>query len=149
VVYAVERDPEALHWLHRNVRGRHAAGDRPAVVVAGDAVTPKVLSGLNGRVDLVLANPPYVPLGTVLPPEVAGHDPDRAVTAGPDGLSVIRPLLTRAAALLRPNGWCGVEHDDSHGEVVPRLLAAQRAWTAIADHPDLAGRPRFATARRR
>ncbi|HEX6074758.1 MAG TPA: peptide chain release factor N(5)-glutamine methyltransferase [Micromonosporaceae bacterium] len=149
VVYAVERAPEALFWLHRNARRCHAAGDRPVAVVAGDAVASNVLSGLNGRVDLVLANPPYVPLGTVLPPEVAIHDPGQALTAGPDGLAVIRPLLTRAGALLRPDGWFGVEHDDSHGEVVPRLLAAQNTWTVIADHPDLAGRPRFATARRR
>ena len=148
VVYAVERDPGALYWLHRNARQCQITGDRPVVVVTGDAVAPSVLSGLNGRADLVLANPPYVPEGAVLPPEVAEHDPDQAVIAGPDGLTVIRPLLTRAEALLRSGGWVGVEHDDSHGETVPRLLTAQRAWTAVTDHADLTGRPRFVTARR-
>lgn len=149
VVYAVERDPRALRWLHRNARRRHAAGDRPVVVVAGDAVSPRVLTGLNGRVDLVLANPPYVPRDATLPPDVAGHDPGEALYAGPDGLAVILPLLLRASSLLSVGGWFGVEHDDSHGAVLPRLLAEPGVWTRIADHQDLAGRPRFATARRR
>lgn len=149
VVYAVENDSQALYWLHRNARERNTAGDRPVVVVTGDAVSPKVLAGLDGRVDLVLSNPPYVPLGTPLPPEVAAHDPGRALYAGPDGLAVIRPLLTRAAALLRPGGWLGVEHDDSHAEAVPRLLESRNVWTGTRDHRDLAGRPRFATAQRR
>jgi release factor glutamine methyltransferase len=148
VVYAVENDPRALYWLHRNARRRNAAGDRPVVVVAADAVSPRVLSGLDGRVDLVLSNPPYVPLGTPLPPEVAVHDPEQALYAGPDGMEVIRPLLTRAASLLRSGGWLGLEHDDSHGEAVPRLLQAGDAWADIADHCDLADRPRFVTARR-
>jgi release factor glutamine methyltransferase len=149
VVYAVENDSQALYWLHRNARQRNLAGDRPVAVVTGDAVSPKVLAGLDGRVDLVLSNPPYVPQGTPLSAEVAEHDPDRALYAGPDGLAVIRPLLTRAAALLRPGGWLGVEHDDSHGEAVPRLLVSSDVWTAISAHRDLADRPRFATAQRR
>lgn len=144
-VYAVERDPHALVWLHRNAAVRHAAGDRAVTVVAGDAVAPEVLAGLDGRVALVLANPPYVPTGVVVPAEVAAHDPYPAVYAGADGLAVILPLIARAWALLRPGGRLGIEHDDSHGKVVPWLLAAA-GFAEPADHPDLAGRPRFATA---
>ncbi|MGH3714579.1 MAG: peptide chain release factor N(5)-glutamine methyltransferase [Micromonosporaceae bacterium] len=146
-VYAVERDPGALVWLHHNATLRTAAGDRPVTVVAGDAVAPAVLAGLDGTVDLVLANPPYVPEGSAVPPEVAGHDPYAAVYAGRDGLDVIRPLVARAAALLRPGGAVGIEHDDSHGEAVPALLAAA-GFHHTTDHADLTGRPRFATARR-
>jgi len=146
-VYAVESDPAALRWLHRNATRQRDAGDRPVTVVAGDAVAPEVLAGLDGRVDLVLANPPYVPSGVEVPPEVDEHDPASAVFAGPDGLEVIRPLIARAAALLRPGGWFGVEHDDSHGSAVPELLASA-GWESLADHPDLTGRPRYATARR-
>jgi release factor glutamine methyltransferase len=78
-------------------------------------------------------------------PEVLA-DPAEAVFAGPDGLAVIPHVLARAADLLRPGGLLAVEHDDSHGEAVPALLAAAGCWREIADHPDLTGRPRFTTA---
>ncbi|MQA24679.1 MAG: peptide chain release factor N(5)-glutamine methyltransferase [Micromonosporaceae bacterium] len=147
-VYAVERDPAALRWLYRNASARQRAGDSPTAVAAGDATAPHVLAGLDGRVDLVLANPPYVPTGVTLPPDVAGRDPGEALHAGPDGLAVIRPLTRRAATLLRRGGWLGVEHDDTQGEAATHLLTTQNTWTEITDHTDLTGRPRFTTAHR-
>jgi release factor glutamine methyltransferase len=103
---------------------------------------------VDGRVDLVLCNPPYVPDGTPVPPEVADHDPAAAVFAGPDGLDVIRGALRRAAALLRPGGAFGVEHHESHGPAVSALMRDRGAYLDIELHSDLAGRPRFTTARR-
>lgn len=147
-VYAVELEPAALGWLRRNAGDRRRAGDPAVCVVAGDVTDPAVLAHLDGAVDVVLVNPPYVPDRVAVPPEVADHDPAVAVFGGADGLSVIGPVIARAAALLRPGGWFGIEHDDSHGIAVPRLLAATGQFTTIADEPDLAGRPRFATARR-
>jgi release factor glutamine methyltransferase len=139
-VYAVERDPAALEWLRRNTAGTKIR------VVEGDVTDPALLSDLDGRVDLVLCNPPYVPAGTPVPPEVAGFDPYLAVFSGADGLDLIRGLVPRVAAMVRPGGWFGVEHDDGHGEAVPALLRADGRYTRIEDHRDLAGRPRFATA---
>jgi release factor glutamine methyltransferase len=139
-VHAVERDPEALRWLHANTDG---TGIR---VVAGDVTDPAILSDLDGWVDLVLCNPPYVPAGTTVPPEVAGFDPYQAVFSGADGLDVIRGLVPRVAALLRPGGRFGVEHDDTQGESVPALLRADGRFGDVRDHRDLAGRPRFTTA---
>jgi release factor glutamine methyltransferase len=147
-VYAVEQDPAACDWLRRNADARAAAGDRPIRVVAGDAADPAILSTLDGRVDLVLCNPPYVPTTTDVAPEVDRHDPRVAVFSGADGLELIRLLVGRVAALLRPGGWFGVEHDDGHGVAVPALLSGDGRYGEIADHLDLAGRPRFATARR-
>lgn len=144
-VYAVESAPPALRWLRRNAAARAAAGDTPVRVVAGDATDPAVLAQLDGTVDLVVCNPPYVPSGVAVPPEVR-RDPAEAVFAGADGLAVITPAIARAGSLLRPGGAFGIEHDDSHGEAVPRLLRRDGRFTRIADHRDLAGRPRFATA---
>jgi release factor glutamine methyltransferase len=79
---------------------------------------------------------------------VAGFDPYPAVFSGTDGLDLIRGLVPRVAALLRPGGWFGVEHDDTQGAAVPALLRNDGRYGEIEDHPDLAGRPRFATARR-
>ncbi|MFI7605758.1 peptide chain release factor N(5)-glutamine methyltransferase [Micromonospora sp. NPDC049366] len=148
-VVAVERSPAALRWLRRNAADRAAAGDRPVEVVEADVTAPNLLAELVGRVDVLLCNPPYVPADTVVPPEVAGHDPAEAVFGGVDGLAVIRPVIARAAALLRPGGVLGVEHDDTHGADVPALLVADGRFADVADHPDLTGRARFATASRR
>jgi release factor glutamine methyltransferase len=147
-VYAVERSPFALSWLRRNAEARAAAGDTPIHVVEGDATDPAVLAWLDGTVDAVLCNPPYVPTGAPVPADVADHDPEDAVFAGADGLAVIGPVIARAAALLRPGGVLGVEHDDSHGVAVPALLRANGCFTDIEDRRDLAGRPRYATAAR-
>ncbi|MDU0294581.1 peptide chain release factor N(5)-glutamine methyltransferase [Saccharothrix longispora] len=147
-VHAVERDHTALSWARRNADARAAAGDTPVTLHAGDVTAPDVLSDLDGRVDLVLCNPPYVPDATEVQPEVAEHDPRQAVFGGADGLDVVRHVVTLAARLLRPGGHVAIEHDDTHGESVPALLSARRVLTDVADHADLAGRPRFATARR-
>ncbi|GIJ28503.1 release factor glutamine methyltransferase [Micromonospora qiuiae] len=148
-VIAVERSAAALSWLLRNAAVRAAAGDRPIEVVEADATDPDLLAELADQVDVLVCNPPYVPQSVAVPPEVAGHDPAEAVFGGADGLAVIGPVIHRAATLLRPGGGLGIEHDDTHGSVVPGLLAADGRYTAIADHQDLAGRPRFVTASRR
>lgn len=153
-VVAVERSLSALDWLRRNAADRAAAGDRPIQVLAGDVTDPGLLTdpaGLGaavGRVDVLLCNPPYVPDGTDVPPEVGGHDPAEAVFGGADGLAVIRAVIERAVALLRPGGVFGVEHDDTHGTAVPELLRADGRFVDVTGHLDLVGRPRFATARR-
>jgi release factor glutamine methyltransferase len=140
-VYAVERSPVALSFLRRN-----AAAFPRVRVVEGDVTDPGLLAGL--RAGLVLCNPPYVPDGTAVPPEVAEHDPADAVFGGADGLDVIRPVIAVAARLLRAGGYFGIEHDDAHGSAVPALLRADGRFTEVTAHDDLTGRPRFATARR-
>jgi release factor glutamine methyltransferase len=148
VVHAVELDSVALSWARRNSDLRVAAGDTPIRLYSGDVTDPKLLADMEGTVDLVLCNPPYVPSGTEVPPEVKEHDPAMAVFGGPDGLDVIKYVVSAAARLLRPGGRVGIEHDDTQGESVPALLSARRVLTDAADHKDFAGRPRFATARR-
>lgn len=148
VVHAVERDTVALAWARRNADNRICAGDAPIRLHAGDVTDALLLSELDGTVDLVLCNPPYVPTGTPVPPEVAEHDPKHAVFGGEDGLDVIRHVISCAARLLGSGGVVAIEHDDSHGESLPTLLATRKVLTDIVDHHDLAGRPRFVTARR-
>jgi release factor glutamine methyltransferase len=142
-VIAVERSPVALDYLRRN-----AIAFPSVEVVEGDVTDPGLLFAEAGRVDVVLCNPPYVPDGTAVPPEVAEHDPVEAVFGGADGLSIIRPVIGLAAALLRPGGVVGIEHDDVHGEAVPALLRADGRFDEVTAHEDFTGRPRFATARR-
>jgi release factor glutamine methyltransferase len=148
VVHAVEMDGVALAWARQNAEVRAQAGDTPIRLYAGDVTEPTLFADLDGSVHLVLCNPPYVPDGTPVPPEVAEHDPAVAVFAGPDGLTVIRPVVTLAARLLTLGGGVAIEHDDTHQDAVPALLRTRRVLTDVTDHLDLAGRPRFSTALR-
>jgi release factor glutamine methyltransferase len=147
-VTAVERDPGAIAWTRHNAMARVAAGDTPVGVVEGDMTDPALLPELDGRVIVVVSNPPYVPDDAVLPREVAEHDPPLALWGGPDGLDVVRGMLSVAARLLHAGGWLGIEHADQQGGTVPAVVRAHGSFTDVEDHPDLAGRPRFTTARR-
>ncbi|WP_111765462.1 peptide chain release factor N(5)-glutamine methyltransferase [Nakamurella deserti] len=147
-VIAVEADAGALSWARRNIDRHQRHGGTPITLRGGDIFDERLLSDLDGKVDLVTANPPYVPEGTPVEPEVSHHDPGVAVFAGADGLSVIKPMISVAAGLLKPGGSLAFEHDDTQGSSVPALLAARRVLAGVEDHVDLNGRPRFASARR-
>jgi release factor glutamine methyltransferase len=148
MVHAVEADPGALSWARRNIAAHVDAGGTPVQLHAADVRWPDLLPELESRVDLVLCNPPYVPDGTPVAPEVARWDPPGAVFGGPDGLEIIRAVVTASAALLRHGGRVVIEHDDTHGDAVPELLRRRRVLADVEEHRDLNGRPRFATARR-
>ncbi|MFE5480414.1 peptide chain release factor N(5)-glutamine methyltransferase [Nocardia sp. NPDC056541] len=146
-VHAVELDPAALAWARRNADTRIAGGDTPITLHADDVTDPALLTPLTGRVDLVVANPPYIPDAAILDPEVADHDPHRALFGGPDGLDVIRAMIPTIARLLNSGGATGIEHDDTNGGGVAALLAAAD-FTDVVEHVDLADKPRFVVARR-
>ena len=141
-MHAVEREEHALAWAARNV----AATGLPVALHRGDVADPGVLADLDGTVDLVTANPPYVPAGADVQREVAEHDPPAAIWGGEDGLVTMRAVERAAARLLRPGGLLAVEHAAAQGEAVPAVF---RAWADVQDHRDLLDRPRFTTARRR
>lgn len=147
-VIAVEKSAGALSWARRNIDRHVAAGGTPVQLRGGDLTDERLLVDLDGQVDLVTANPPYVPIGTSVEPEVSEHDPNEAVFAGIDGLAVIKPMITVAAGMLKPGGWLAFEHDDTQGNTVPALLSGRRILADVADHVDLNGRPRFVSARR-
>jgi release factor glutamine methyltransferase len=140
-VHAVEADPAAHAWAARNAAG--SAVD----LRLGDMAD--AFPDLDGRVDLVVSNPPYIPVGAVVrDPEVAAHDPAPALWSGEDGLDDVRVVEPVAARLLRPGGTVVVEHADLQGESAPAVFTATGRWTGVADHQDLAGRDRYLTARR-
>jgi release factor glutamine methyltransferase len=141
-IHAVELDEAALGWARRNLVGT------PVRLHAGDAAT--ALPELDGTVDVVVSNPPYIPAdGRVRDPEVLAYDPPAALWgSGPDGLDTLRAVARTAARLLRTGGWFVVEHADVQGASVVDVLRTQGGWADVEDHQDLAGRDRYATARR-
>ncbi|WP_037180668.1 peptide chain release factor N(5)-glutamine methyltransferase [Rhodococcoides fascians] len=147
-VHAVELDPSALAWARRNADLRAERGDTPITLHHGDVTDRELLRELDGRVDVVVANPPYIPEGAELDPEVIDHDPHLALFGGVDGLSVIEPMIQNIARWLRVGGGVGVEHDDSHGDRVAALFEKRRVFGDVVEHADLSGRPRFVVASR-
>jgi release factor glutamine methyltransferase len=139
-VWAVERDPVALEWAARNV----AATGLAVRLVAGDMAD--ALPELDGSVDLVVANPPYLPAELLpeLEPEVRDHDPAAALVAGPDTLAAVRTVEAAGRRLLRPGGFVIVEHGADQAQAAPACFVA--GWRDVTDQLDLAGRPRYLTA---
>ena len=146
-VHAVERDPDALAWTRRNAAARVAAGDPEVQLHLGSA--EDALPGFDGRLDLVISNPPYVATteAHIPDPEVVDHDPGIALWAGEDGLDVVRLVEQAARRLLRPGGLVVVEHSDRQGRSAPEVFTQADGWSEVQDHRDLAGRDRFVTAR--
>ena len=147
-VYAIECDPAALAWARRNAANRVAAGDREVQLRLGNAAD--ALPELDGQLDLVASNPPYVATteAHIPDPEVLEHDPGIALWAGQDGLDVIRLVEKAARRLLKAGGRIVVEHSDRQGQSCPAFFTDQGGWAEVEDHRDQVGRDRFVTARR-
>ena len=140
-VHAVELGEPACEWAARNLAGSGVdlrQGDM------GEA-----FPDLDGTVDVVVCNPPYIPLVAYesVAPEARDHDPELALFSGADGLDALRVLERVAARLLRPSGVVGAEHADVQGASAQEVFARAGRWSDVRDHQDLAGRPRFVTAR--
>ena len=167
--HAVEADPIARGWTEKNVarvasaapytRGRvtlHSADFTGADFTRSDltgahfarpgVAAPGALSELVGKADLVISNPPYIPLGATVPPEVGEYDPPAALWSGADGLDAIRAVERAARRLLRPGGMVAVEHGAPQGAAVYWVFCEEAGWRDTRNHKDLARRDRFVTA---
>lgn len=143
-VVAVEKSPDAHRWAARNLEEVGADNIR---LVLDDLAG--ALEELNGRVSVVVSNPPYIPEWAVpRDPEVHRFDPPLALYGGEDGLEVVREVSSTALRLLHPGGTVVIEHGEEQGAPITALLEAD-GWRAIAVHRDLLGRDRVTTALRR
>jgi release factor glutamine methyltransferase len=145
-VVAVDLSPEAVDLTRRN-----AVAVRADVRVEhGDVADPALLHELDGTVDVLVANPPYIPPDAEpVDPEVRDHDPDLALYGGGlDGLDVPCSVLRTAARLLVPGGLLVMEHAEVQDAAAREAARSTGAFTAIESRPDLTGRPRMLVARR-
>ncbi len=140
-VYGVEVSPLAYVWTRQNFR--LASNAIPVFIDLADA-----LHELDGTVDVVISNPPYIPVGAIpRDPEVRLFDPEIALYGGEDGLDIVHAVSTTAQRLLRDGGTLVLEHGEVQSAAIAELLAAD-GWRAIAHHRDLLGRDRATTALR-
>jgi release factor glutamine methyltransferase len=137
-ITAVESSPEALVWLEKNV-GHLSPQVR---VVSSDA--ERACPG--ERFDVVIANPPYIPAGEILPVEVR-KEPAQALFGGDkSGMAAPAAFIGAASRLLSPGGFLALEHHETQGEAIADLLAPN--YSDIQTIKDLTGRVRFTTARK-
>jgi release factor glutamine methyltransferase len=138
-VIAVEKSPEALIWLKKNV----SVIAENVRVIEGDV--EDVLPGI--KCDVVIANPPYIQQGQKLPRDVESFEPHVALFGGPTGLEIPQLFINAAARLLKPQGVLVIEHGEDQAEEIAKLLDMD--FSEVASHDDLVGRPRWSSAVRR
>ena len=140
--YAVELSSDACRAARANLAGTGVQ------LVEGDMA--EAFPELDGTVDLVIANPPYIPLEAweYVAADVREHEPELALFSGADGLDALRVVARVAARLLRPGGWVCAEHAEVQSEAVVELFVAAGAFASVADRKDLNDRPRYVTATR-
>ena len=138
-VIAVEKSAEAIYWLKENV----SFIDEKVRILESDVST--ALDGV--KCDVVIANPPYIPDGQVLPADVRNHEPAIALFGGADGMKTPRLFIAASARLLKPGGFLAIEHHEEQGDEIAAVLNLD--FEDILLHQDLTGRPRFTTAVRR
>ena len=139
-IVAVDDSESALQYASRNLAGTGVE------LLRVDVTQPDLLPELDGSVDLLVANPPYIPDGAVLEPEVAEHDPPHALFGGPDGMAVIDAIADLAVRWLRDGGFCAVEHDDTTSARTVEAFTRTGRFDEVTSRRDLTGRPRFVTA---
>ncbi len=138
-VTAVENSAAALLWLYKNI-----ARLSPSVRV----IESDVSTACTGETfQIVVANPPYIPKGQLLPVEVRKEPAEALFGGGLDGVAAPAAFISAALRLLNPGGLLALEHDESQGSAVATLL--EQSFTNINLVNDLTGRPRFTTARKR
>ena len=137
---AVDKSAAALEIAKLNARS-HAVLDRIDFAIS-DCFG--ALDASEFRFDVIVSNPPYVSADMMvgLQREVRDHEPLMALSPGPDGLSVIRRLISEAPAFLNDNGYLIMEIGFDQGEAVKDLVA-NSVWHLRGILPDLQGIPRI------
>jgi release factor glutamine methyltransferase len=143
-VLAVDQSLGALAVASDNVRALGLASR--VRLLAGDLFGP--LASLAGSLDMVVANPPYCPSGVIptLPAEVERFEPRLALDGGPDGMRVLRRIITEAPRFLRPGAWLLMEIGEEQAGPLASLMAAE-GFSRIGARRDLRDVERYIEGR--
>jgi release factor glutamine methyltransferase len=128
-LHAADVEPAAVRCARRNLPG--------ARVHEGD-LFGSLPAGLRGRIDVLVANVPYVPTAEValLPPEAREHEPRRALDGGGDGLDVLRRVAAEAPEWLAPGGALLSEVSERQAPTAVAVLAAAGLVPRTAEDDD-------------
>ncbi|TPG66866.1 HemK/PrmC family methyltransferase [Pseudomonas arsenicoxydans] len=120
-VTCVEFDPIAVQYLKRNIDRLSCKGVQASCLQA-DIRDDQALAHFTHQIDLIVANPPYVPQAQELLPEWGEHHPQASVYSGADGLELIRQIISLADQILVRDGWLVMEHGEDQAEAVRELF---------------------------
>jgi release factor glutamine methyltransferase len=141
-VYAVDVDPVAVRCARRNLPGGH--------VYTGDLDAP-LPPRLEGRVDVLAANAPYVPTGEIglMPAEARDHEPRVALDGGADGLDVARRVVAVAPRWLAPDGVALIETSERQAPALVDVVATAGLRPAVVHDENTGGTAVLASSLRR
>ncbi len=147
-VYATDISEPALAVARRNIEG-HRVADRVALRL-GDLLEPLADEGLEGQLDAVVSNPPYVAEKERgdLPPEVLEYEPEIALFSGPDGVDHTLRLLANAPAFLKPGGLLALELSEFTADQMREQAETIDDLNHVRIHEDLRGTDRVLLARK-
>lgn len=143
-VWATDASDDALEVARANLVGVGRAAAR-VTMVAGNWFSA-LPAELQGSVQVLVSNPPYVSEGARLPREVSEWEPRSALLAGVDGLDDVRRIITGAPVWLDSDGVLVCEISPEQIDVVTELASGHFAEVRV--EPDLTRRPRVLVARR-
>lgn len=148
-VWASDVSLDALEVAQTNLQQLKV--EEQVTLVHGDLFHPFHALNLEGRVDLVISNPPYIPRSTLdrLAPEIYQHEPRTALDGGVDGCDFYRAIIPAAIPFLKPGlGWLVLELGDSLAGPVGEIIGRQRELSEPQVFPDLNGKDRVIAAKR-
>lgn len=143
-VWAIDASEQAVETTRRNAL--YAGVQNRVQVLHGDLFSP-LPSELIGRIDAVVANPPYIPSAQVpdLPAEVLGFEPHLALDGGPDGLREARRIAGGAHRWLKPHGLLAMELASDRAAAMAAEL--RESYEGVEVLRDLTGRDRIVVGR--
>lgn len=146
-VFATDISAQALCVARENAQNNGVAGNID--FIEGDLFAPLYGTGLEGNIDLILSNPPYIPEKDIagLEPEVKDHEPLSALRAGIDGLDFYRRIIAQAPVFLSPGGYLIMELGWDQARKVLELAKTAGAFEDISIKKDYSGIERVFAAR--
>ena len=135
-IVATDVSDKALAIARRNIM-RHGVADRVRLV-RGD-----LLDAVGSGFDVIVSNPPYVPSGVELSPDIVRYEPAVALYGGEDGLALLQRLIASARRHLAPDGLFVVEFGFGQDDQIEELAKAA-GWSSVTLRADLQEIPRIA-----
>jgi release factor glutamine methyltransferase len=146
-VWATDLTDGCVGWTRRNV-DHLALGDR-VTVRQGDLFAGLAEDALEGSIDVIVCNPPYISSGRLATDRAGLLDlePREAFDGGPYGLTIHQRVLKQAVPLLKPGGWLLFEIGEGQDRQIELLFQRARAYDEIGLVQNAAGTPRVAVGR--